>query len=306
LNDVFFNETITWTWSNSTLSNSFIPESSGYLSYEASLQNGCSKSDSINLIVIPTPSPNINGDSVLCSNSSWVNFNVTNTGNQIEWEIYNGQIQGQEYNSVFVNFDSTNNASVIVHESVWGTSCKGLDTLVISLSDDYALDPAQISILFPGSNILVSALDYPEMNWGYESKIQGNPIYVNQFNQYCEFIPLDTANYYYWVEISEGNECLTKSYFNAPILTASFHEVSLVDIPLLLYPNPTQQELNIINNSVENIEVYISDQTGRILDQLFVNGKTDMKMNISNLDSGSYFINYSSGKNWFIKKIIKL
>jgi hypothetical protein len=289
-----------------TVSNSFIPESSGYLSYEASLQNGCTKEDSINLILITTPSPNIIGDSVLCSNSSWVDFDVSNTGNQIEWEIINGQIQGQEYNSIFVNFDSTNNASIIVQESVWGTSCVGNDTLDISLSDGFALEPAQISILYPGSNILVSSVDYPEMNWGYESKISGAPIYVNQFNQYCEFTPLDTANYYYWVEIGEGNGCLTKSYFNAPIFIASIPLVSLLEIPLMLYPNPTEQELNIINNSGENVEVFISDNTGRKLDQFLINADTEKKINIANLDSGSYFVNYARGKNWYIKKIIKL
>jgi hypothetical protein len=87
---------------------------------------------------------------------------------------------------------------------------------------------------------------------------------------------------------------------------ASIPLVSLLEIPLMLYPNPTEQELNIINNSDENVEVFISDNTGRKLDQFLINADTEKKINIANLDSGSYFVNYARGKNWYIKKIIKL
>ena len=300
LYDSSFNESISWNWGNSAVYDLLIPENSGYLSYEASLQNGCTKSDSINLILITTPSSTILGDTVLCSNSSWVNFSVLNTGNQIEWEVINGQIQGQAYNTIFVNFDSTTIASIIVQESVWGTSCTGSDTIYIALSEGLALEPAQISTLFPGSNILVSDFDYPEMNWGYESKISGNPIYVNQFNQYCEFIPLDTVNYYYWVEVGDGNGCLTKSYFNSPNYASNFE---FEEPSMELFPNPTSNLINLKTN-LPFFTYKVQTLNGLIVN--YGNAEFATSIDLADLADGVYYIHLSYKDRTFVNKIIKI
>ena len=301
------NESINWTWNGSAVNIAFNPNTSGYLIYETSLQNECLKTDSIYLELIISPLPQITGDSILCSNASWMNYSVTNAGNQIEWQIVNGQIQAQEYNSIFVDFDSTIIASVIVIENIWGTTCKGSDTLSISLINGYALDRTQIQPLYSGSTVLYTTLDYPIMIWGFEPKsTNSETIIQNQSNQYCEFGNIDTVNYYYWVKIAANDSaCLTKSYYNAPLLTSDISEVDSGNHLVTIYPNPAVEVLNIRNDGDDKIELILSDQAGRIIDQLFISGNTTRIINISEFESGYYYFHYSIEGIRSTKKFVK-
>jgi hypothetical protein len=76
---------------------------------------------------------------------------------------------------------------------------------------------------------------------------------------------------------------------------------------LKLYPNPTSETINLkLNNSVEKISITIYNLLGQELSNFerpLDNGTTSI--DISELNSGIYFIKIASGENSTIKKVIK-
>jgi len=204
-------------------------------------------------------------------------------------------------------YNDTATTELIVTETIWGSSCQGTDTLEITLESSNALDPAQIQPLYNGSSVLYTSLDYPIMIWGFEPKATNiETVVQNQSNQYCEFGFVDTVNYYYWVKIAENDSsCLTKSYYNAPVLTSDISEVDSGNHLVTIYPNPAVEVLNIRNDGDDKIELILSDQAGRIIDQLFISGNTTRIINISEFESGYYYFHYSIGGIRSTKKFIK-
>lgn len=73
-----------------------------------------------------------------------------------------------------------------------------------------------------------------------------------------------------------------------------------------IFPNPANNVItlnNISNNTVENIS--ISDINGRTIRSIEVNNTSDVEINISDLNSGIYFMNINSAEGKAVKKFIK-
>ena len=304
------NESINWSWNGTAENIPFIPITSGYLNYQ-SILGGCSKIDSIYLQVIQTPSPVIIGENIVCQNAYGIAYTIENwNNNSLTWTINNGELMGYIGNNMNVHWfsDTAALSSIIVTETVWGSSCSGNDTLEISFESSISLDPAQIQPLFSGSTVLYTTMDYPIMIWGFEPKSTNNETIIqNQSNQYCEFGNVDTVNYYYWVKIAENDStCLTKSYYNSPIYSANIATINIAESLVSIYPNPVNNELFVKNEGDNTIEFYLSDFTGRTLDHSMMNGLTTRGFDISTFETGSYFFNYRSGGSWKCMKFIKL
>jgi hypothetical protein len=304
----YSDEAVTWMW-NSNYFNvdtiSIFPINPDYLFYESVHNSGCSYYDSMYVHTPIIPQPNIIGDTTGCSNAYWMQYSTFNSGNQIEWEIINGNVMALNYNNIYVHFDDSLTAKIIVKENPWATNCIGTDTLNIALSDGPALEPANINILYPGSNVLYTSIDYPIMNWGYESKIDQLPIYINQHNQYCEFIPLDTTNYYYWVEVGNNEQCLTKSYLQHPTFQSNITEIDASQLLLTIFPNPTLGELKISNENLMDVNYQLIDATGRIVYYSKVKAKSIETLDISHLNNGCYFFKVQNSAKPFIERILK-
>ena len=99
--------------------------------------------------------------------------------------------------------------------------------------------------------------------------------------------------------------------YNAPIITndAETTYTSLnnggfnPDVSLSVYPNPTSSVLNITSdNTIESIELY--DIQGRILEKSFPNSNAVI-LDISNRQSGVYFLKITSDKGSKVEKVVK-
>lgn len=99
--------------------------------------------------------------------------------------------------------------------------------------------------------------------------------------------------------------------YNAPIITndAETTYTSLnnggfnPDDSLSVYPNPTSSVLNITSdNTIESIELY--DIQGRILEKSFQNSNAVI-LDISNRQSGIYFLKITSDKGSKVEKVVK-
>ena len=139
------------------------------------------------------------------------------------------------------------------------------------------------------------------MNWGYESIVTHIPVSVGVYSQYCNYNNIDLSSYYYWVEIGNGNGCITKSYFNYPTFTANIDNNSLED--LNVYPNPTESIITIKTNFVSSI-YQIQSLNGSIVKT--GSGEGEFSININDLPSGVYFLNLDNGIRNYQTKIVKI
>ncbi len=271
------------------------------------LQNsyGCSALDSISIQVNPIPYPLISGSINVCENSYWELYQVNPTTNYLTWNISNGEIiAGAGSEQIYVHWFNGMAGIINVHETVMTTGCSNEFTLNVNLGDT-ALAPANVALLFPAGNVLFTDVDYLVMNWGYESVISHIPIYLGVHTQYCMVPTFDPSNYNYWVEVGDGNGCLTKSYFNLPIFP-----IGIVDDPykskLTIFPNPTINEINLVlENSNQDKFIYtIENLLGdEVLNGDLYNGIN--KIDVSILPTSLYFIILQSKNKSEIIKFIK-
>jgi len=72
------------------------------------------------------------------------------------------------------------------------------------------------------------------------------------------------------------------------------------------YPNPSSNVVNISNNyDIQFTEVNITDINGRTVKSLKVNNLSEVQMNVSELNSGVYFMNIATDSGKVVKKFIK-
>lgn len=99
--------------------------------------------------------------------------------------------------------------------------------------------------------------------------------------------------------------------YNAPIITNDTETTYTSlnnggfnpDVSLSVYPNPTSSVLNITSdNTIESIELY--DIQGRILEKSFQNSIAVI-LDISNRQSGVYFLKITSAKGSKVEKVVK-
>ena len=302
-----------YSWSNSSIigntqSITVSPSSTSTYTVAVNDTNGCINSDQVTVNVTQLANPQIVGEDSVCQNSynNLYSINSSNT-NLVEWTVFNGDIQGLDANSknVLVHwYGNTLPAYITVKETIAGSSCYKYDTLFIKFLNQSALDPTTINPLNPGSKILVASNNYPEMNWGYEVKNTGTPIYVNGHNQYYEYSFIDTINFYYWVEVGDGNGCLTKSYYNSYVYYLNLEERINTLNEINIYPNPVQDRIFIkgINNK---ISVKVFDQTGRLIDEYNMIKNEGNSIDVSNYSSGIYYLRFKTKKNIATHKFIK-
>ena len=136
------------------------------------------------------------------------------------------------------------------------------------------------------TSIQDNSLMYFERMYFYSKQGQNITFYDNLY------VPYGTNNgllYYY-------------SFANADrqILSISTKEKDIITI----YPNPTNSVINISSNNQIINSISISDTQGRLIktEKCF---STELKLDISNLQTGTYFVKIETNIETFSKKIIK-
>ena len=282
-----------------------IGAASGNVICELVNSDGCAAIDSISIQVNSIPYPIISGNLNVCANSYWESYQVNPTSNYLTWNITNGEIiAGHGSEKVYVHWFNGTNGLINVREQLATTGCFNNSNLNITFGDT-ALQPANVSLLYPNGNILFTDLDYSIMNWGYESVSTHIPVYLGIHTQYCQIPTFDPSNYNYWVEIGDGSGCLTKSYYNFPTFPIGVNENNFKS-KFILFPNPARNEINLLIENYDKDEfIYtIEDLLGaKIMNGRLVDGVN--KIDVSFLSSNLYFIRVQSKNNTNTIKFIK-
>jgi hypothetical protein len=283
---------------------SFIPAQSGFLSCEVS-NNGCSIKDSIFVQVNPIPYPFISGLDEVCANSYWQRYAVAPGTNAYNWTISNGEISaGNGTNEIFVHWFDSVGGRLTVNEYIWSSGCSSEDELNVSFTDT-ALAPAEIRLLYNGGNVLHTTIDDPVMSWGYESVLTHIPVYLGVYTQYCQIQNFDPSNFNYWVEIGDGNGCITKSYYNAPTFPIAVNAIES-EISAKVYPNPANDLIYIELETTDlNIDFQIRDLSGKLIRQNLLQNTVN-SISLDELSAGLYFVELRNEKGSRVYKIVKL
>jgi hypothetical protein len=278
---------------------------SGLLNLNLTNNDGCTASETISVVVNPIPYPVISGSGEICQNSYWEKYSISPTSNFLHWSIINGEFQSDSTtNEVYVHWDSINplnqvTSQITITETVASTGCHNSFVKNILLDTTAALNPANILAL--STNVLYSTQDYTFMNWGYESILTHIPVSVGVYSQYCEFNNLDVSNYNYWVEIVDGNGCITKSYYNEPIFSVDLEYQDFAEFKV--FPNPTENMIYVHTNLKSSL-YKIQTLNGSVVKTGV--GKDEFSINVIDLPSGVYFLNVNNGLTNYQTKIVKL
>jgi len=74
--------------------------------------------------------------------------------------------------------------------------------------------------------------------------------------------------------------------------------------PLSLFPNPVNNVLNLKANLEGRTEVKVFDLNGRTVKHFVTNGLNEMRINVSDLQSGVYFVSVSNETNTIVSKFV--
>jgi hypothetical protein len=126
------------------------------------------------------------------------------------------------------------------------------------------------------------------------------------------FYSVNTAN------LQDGNYkyCVVPVYpFECDLGDECFYStvgINIYSSTIRLYPNPAKNELRITNYELRNgslseVEVEIFDVYGRKLkgERRTEKGERTMVIDISNLNSGVYFVKFTDEQNFYIQRFIK-
>jgi hypothetical protein len=273
---------------------------SGLLNLNLTNNDGCAASETISVVVNPIPYPIISGAQAVCQNSYWEKYSVPSTSNELAWSVTNGELMSfSNANDAIVHWGLGTSGIINITETISQTGCSNNYSYEVLLDNSIALDTAEVLQL--SSNVLYTPQDYTFMNWGYQSIQTNIPVSVGVYSQYCNFLNFDPSQNYYWVEIGDGNGCVTKSYFNNPIFTADLEHITSQHINV--FPNPTSGFVTIETDFSEfNFEIIT------IEGQVLKSGKGSYSIDFTDLNypSGVYYLNISSNGSLFKHKIIKL
>jgi|Laugresbdmm110sd_1035091.scaffolds.fasta_scaffold00063_12 hypothetical protein len=273
---------------------------SGLLNLNLTNNDGCAASETISVVVNPIPYPIISGAQAVCQNSYWEKYSVPSTSNELAWSVNNGELMSfSNANDAIVHWGLGTSGIINITETISQTGCTNNYSYEVLLDNSIALDTAEVLQL--SSNVLYTPQDYTFMNWGYQSIQTNIPVSIGVYSQYCNFPNFDPSQNYYWVEIGDGNGCVTKSYFNNPIFTADLEHITSQHIQV--FPNPTSGFVTIETGFSEfNFEIITMEG------QVLKSGKGSYSIDLTDFDytPGIYYLKISSNGSFFKHKIIKL
>jgi subtilisin family serine protease len=113
-----------------------------------------------------------------------------------------------------------------------------------------------------------------------------------------------------WIPTTPNNLRHALSIYAFDPTTPGFKENELPDYNFNLYPNPTNNFLNIVCNESlgESVTVEITDASGKLIASLpFKNNNAqNISINMSHLSAGVYFCKVSSNNYSYVKKFVKI
>jgi hypothetical protein len=198
-------------------------------------------------------------------------------------------------------------------------AASGSSPLLISISWTDRFGSANNSVVDPTKLDLVNDLDvrvtkgeeifYP---WTLNPVVPTDPAVrsSNNFRDNYEKVQIDNPNGAYTITISHkgvlggGGKQKYSLIVSGPTVTLSAQDFAADKDVSSIFPNPTDSKLNIDSSTFSEItSVEILDISGKVIDK--ISDLNQKSIDVSKLNSGLYFVRFSTSDGIIVKKFIK-
>ena len=279
------NNGCTYLWNTGAISQTLTVNTAGNYSVTVN-NNGCKKSDTIAVTLKPLPNAFAGNDTAVCQGNS-IALNATG-GVSYVWN--NNILQGVPFIPLFSQYYTV---------TVTGSNgCIAKDSLNI----DIVINPPKpsISVIYSTYDTLISSSNYGNQWFKNGVKLTGQTA--------SKLVVPSSANGMFSVIVTE-NGCSSDTSDAIAIYTG-INDYS-GNFQFNFYPNPFNEEITL-HYSLKNkdcIKISIFDATGREIRNFnnIINdaGNYNIKLDVSDLNSGVYFYNITVGDEKFSGKVIK-
>jgi len=251
--------------------------------------NMCSNYDNVLINVIGGPNLQISNDTIICFGDSIKLY--SSGGDSYQWS------NGKTDSIIEVSPNSDTEYSLIISKN----GCDAADTVFVQVSKP---DPHLIrdTILCLGDSILLDAGIWNSYLWSTGEVTQTVTIDSSGLGQGTKNI---------WVMVQNNLGCIGRDTISITFENCiGFDDFSINNLVIKVYPNPSTSVLNVNYNKShsENIEIIIYNSLGQLVNSKSITNKSAsgiIKLDIKNLISGVYYLQFSSNDYYKTVKFIK-
>ena len=277
-----------YTWSVGDTTQIITVSSSGDYSVIVTSPDGCSETDTVNVVIRPTLNTDLGEDVLVCTGGI-VNLNSPQIDVDYTW-YYNGGLLNE--NTATITVSDIGEYSVEVTDVV---GCIAVDTIEVQeIFSELTADFLVISDnVYVGDTIKFVNLSYPNIqgvNWDFDDGFYStltSPTHVYYFE----------ADYDVTLTVSDSNcvKEITKTIILKPALPNQPDSLLGTNdiVELILYPNPNNGQFTVeIELGYDaDVTLYLIDVIGQIQNIKQASGQNiTVQYNNTDLDAGSYFL----------------
>lgn len=265
----------------------------------------------------------ISSKDVLCNGGATGSISLNITGGVTPYQV---KINGVDYGlNLMIENLSAGDYSIEIADSA-GNQIDTTITLAEPSALGFVIEAMSTNVLLEGFGGVGSYLyseggnDYNANNSFSVAPFESYVFYVKDANE-CQYSTTyqhlydgDSDGYYLGEDCDDNNASIHPGAIDIPDngidedCSGADSTTAVIDIDLsvlMVKPNPAKEILNISNNSQETIQAIVFSEIGEIIKKIDVN-VGDNRVNITDLNSGVYTINFYFKKGIVVRRILKL
>lgn len=283
--------TVTWTESGN-----------GYLNLIETNEYGCSETSNFEVVLNAAPAPSVTGDAAVCANSAGAVYSTPMVeGNTYTWNITGGTIvSGANTNEVTVDWAGNGAGSLNVVETNSVNLCSTTLDFAVAISSPVINIGQDTTLCINHSFILDAPAGYASYAWSTGAT---TPSITVDGSQYA----VASVNNFE-VTVTDADGCSTIETIAVTIDACTGIPENAVNT-FSLYPNPNTGEFNLVfNESLSgSATIKIVTATGKVLfnsNVIITRNSQIESFNLSDLNSGLYFIKVETNNGTQVQKLI--
>jgi hypothetical protein len=271
----------TYTWNNGVTNNvSFIALNSATYAVTGTSAAGCTNSDTVVVTVIPVPTVDAGSNITQCGDQ-----NVTLNGSgALVYTWNNGVTNGAAFNSPF-------GTTAYIVTGVDGSGCSNTDIVLVTINTIPVATITQVDALTLSASPASESYQWVDCATNTPLFGENNAIFNASVNGSYSVIVTSSEG------CSDTSACVVIDEVSLNSISSENKEVSLA-------PNPTNGDVYVNFNSLENVAITIYDAQGKLV-KVLNNVSNGMNLELNNVEPGVYMVHISSNGSNFIERVVK-
>ncbi len=282
------NQGATYLWDNNSTNQTRNVTTSGTYYVKVTNGNGCVKTDTINVMVNPSPVVNLGNDTTFCHGNT-LTLNAGNPGATYLWD-----------NNTTAQTRTVNSTGAYSVKVTNGFGCVGKDTINVTVTEV----PSGVINAVHGSPAtytfnVINAQNVSTYTWNFGD---GSPTVNGTLVQHTY-----TTNSIYTVTVTMNGMCNDQAINSRTVDVYDANGTGIHQLEdnkdLVLYPNPAK-DLVVLEkrNSLEMKHVSVYNVIGQLIYNAKADSKDKHRLNTSGMASGIYTVRVETEKGFIVRK----